>query len=106
MSPPAITIEEQIACVERELRFRRRVYPRWVKDGKLTDQAASLEVLRMVEVLETLARVRDDIPHVVPNVDDVRAGERARILGILSGLVPSSVMVQVHAKLVAAGVRG
>ena len=31
MSLLPITIEEQIACVQREIGFRRRVYQRWVK---------------------------------------------------------------------------
>lgn len=42
-----VSFEEMLACVDRELAMRRKVYPRWVRDGKLTQVAADLEVLRM-----------------------------------------------------------
>jgi hypothetical protein len=49
-----IPIEAQIACVERELGFRRRVYERRVKDGKMTQAKADSEIEAMTAVLETL----------------------------------------------------
>lgn len=50
----AVPLVEQIACVERELHLRRNVYPRWVKQGKLTQAAADTELRRMQGVLDTL----------------------------------------------------
>lgn len=49
-----VTLANQIASVERELAMRARVYPRWVKDGKLTQEAADEEVRRMTAVRDTL----------------------------------------------------
>lgn len=49
-----VTIDEQIAEVERELKMRAKVYPHWVTTGKLTQTAANLHVDRMKAVLETL----------------------------------------------------
>lgn len=53
-SARVVSLEEQIACVERELEFRSRVYPRWVADGKLKSGTAALEMERMRAVLLTI----------------------------------------------------
>ena len=52
-----IGIEEQIQAVEREISFRERLYPRWVRDQKLTQKTADLEIARMKAVRETLQRM-------------------------------------------------
>lgn len=49
-----VSLEEQIACVEREIGMRERSYPRWVRDHKLLAITAELELTRMRAVLETL----------------------------------------------------
>lgn len=49
-----ISIEDQVACIDRELRYRRRVYPRWVEAGKMTQRKADEELSRMDAVLATL----------------------------------------------------
>ncbi|MEG0819582.1 MAG: hypothetical protein RSG56_09065 [Brevundimonas sp.] len=49
-----ISIEDQIACIDRELRYRRRVYPRWIDGGKMTQRKADEEIARMEAVLATL----------------------------------------------------
>lgn len=54
--PP--TIDEQIACVERELGYRRRVYPRRVEARQMTQDLADREMARMEAVLATLQRVK------------------------------------------------
>jgi len=61
IEPRPVPLEEQIACVERELVFRERVYPRWVRDGKLLELTADLEMLRMRAVLATLKGLRPDL---------------------------------------------
>lgn len=49
-----ISIEDQVACVERELRQRARVYPRLVEQGKMTINQSRLETARMEAVRDTL----------------------------------------------------
>jgi hypothetical protein len=53
-----VTIEEQIAEVERELELRRRVYPRRVEEKKMSQNASDLHMRRMENVLATLRAVR------------------------------------------------
>lgn len=54
--PADVSLEDQLACVDRELAMRRKVYPRWVKNGKLTQAAADLEILKMRGVRRALIR--------------------------------------------------
>jgi hypothetical protein len=49
-----ISIADQIACVEREIKMREHVYPRWVGQGKMTKDKADREIAVMREVLTTL----------------------------------------------------
>lgn len=46
-----ITLAQKRACLERELRMRRRVYPRWVKAGRLTQAQAEHEIAVMEAIL-------------------------------------------------------
>jgi hypothetical protein len=55
---PPVSIDDQIACVEREIGFRERVYPRWVEQKKMTQRVMERELLRMRAVLCTLVAVR------------------------------------------------
>ncbi len=50
--PPGL--QEQIACVERELKMRGRVYPRRVQMGAMTSDQADHEIQIMQAVLRTL----------------------------------------------------
>lgn len=54
----AITLDEQIACVKRELSLRSRVYPRWTATGKLKPATADSEIAAMRAVLATLEEVK------------------------------------------------
>lgn len=53
-----ITIEDQIACVRREIAMRRRVYPRWVENGKMKQSQSDREIAVMEAVLTTLEYLR------------------------------------------------
>jgi len=53
-NPATVSIEDQIACVERELKYREHVYPRRIADKKMTQQLADREMTRMQAVLQTL----------------------------------------------------
>lgn len=50
----SVPLPEQVACVDRELKMRRRVYPRWVAAGKMTQEKADSEMRAMEAVLETV----------------------------------------------------
>lgn len=54
MSTRPVTIEDQVACVERELRMRRSAYPRWILAGRMTQAKANMEIATMEAVLATL----------------------------------------------------
>lgn len=54
-----VTISEQIKCVRREIDYRKRLYPRWVQDGKITQQEANYQIEAMEYVLNTLQAVLD-----------------------------------------------
>lgn len=59
MSQPTISLEEQAAACEREVRMRRRVYPRWVGDGRLTQAKADAEIAAMEAAAATLRGLAD-----------------------------------------------
>lgn len=49
-----ITLSEEIACVERELRLRLRVYPRFVSTKRMTKEKAEREIELMRSVVDRL----------------------------------------------------
>lgn len=55
----SIPLAEQVACVEREIRMRRRAYPRWVADRRLAQDKADAELRAMEAVAETLRRLAE-----------------------------------------------
>lgn len=57
-----VTLAEQIECIEREISYRLRVYPRRVADGKMTRRLADRELDRMRAVLATLRRLAGTEP--------------------------------------------
>ena len=53
-----LTLDDQIACVEREIELRKRVYPRRVADQKMSPHAARYQIEAMEAVLATLRKIR------------------------------------------------
>lgn len=51
-----ISLTEMIACVDRELKMRARVYPRWVADKKMLQATADVEIARMKAIRENLSQ--------------------------------------------------
>ena len=51
------SIEEQIACVKREVGMRERLYPRWVAMRKMSQSKADEELNAMKAALATLERI-------------------------------------------------
>jgi len=42
--------ETKLLCIERELRLRRRVYPRWVAEGRMKIRDAEHEIKTMESI--------------------------------------------------------
>jgi hypothetical protein len=53
-----ITLDDQIAAVEREIAMRGRVYPRQVFNRKMTQRQADREIALMIAVLASLIGLR------------------------------------------------
>lgn len=49
---PPVTKAERIKCVEREIKMRERVYPRWVEVKRMKQSEADHELRVMRSVLE------------------------------------------------------
>lgn len=54
-----IDLTRQIACVRREVSMRKRVYPRWVQNAKMTQEEADRQLQTMEAVQATLEQLRD-----------------------------------------------
>jgi len=52
--PVIVTLAAQIECVEREIKLRERVYPRWISEGRMTPGKADAELAGMRAVLATV----------------------------------------------------
>lgn len=46
------TAEEKLECVRRELRERRRVYPRRIEAGKMSKPFADEQIRMMIQIVE------------------------------------------------------
>ena len=55
-----IDLDQQIACVQREIGLRKRAYPRWIQLGKMTQPVADEQLASMEAVLVTLQKLRDE----------------------------------------------
>lgn len=53
------TLTQKIACLERELRFRFRVYPRRVERGAMTQDAALREIEVMKAIIDDYRKRRE-----------------------------------------------
>jgi hypothetical protein len=56
------SLAEQIACAERELALRVRVYPRWVASNKMKPEKSDHELECMAEIIRTLKRLAPPVP--------------------------------------------
>jgi hypothetical protein len=46
-----VTRHDKLRCIRRELEYRRRVYPRWVRAGKMLQVSADREIATMEAIL-------------------------------------------------------
>jgi phage gp16-like protein len=54
-----VTLDEQIACVRRELEMREHVYQRRILSHKMTQKTADREMSHMQAVLATLLSLKE-----------------------------------------------
>ena len=47
-----ITGEQVIACLKRELALRKQFYPKWIANGKMTQEKAAHEIAAMAVAIE------------------------------------------------------
>jgi hypothetical protein len=60
----AITLTEQISCVQRELSLRRACYPKFILKKTITSEKAEYEIEAMRTVLHTLLEVERGVRDV------------------------------------------
>jgi hypothetical protein len=53
-----IPIAEVLACCQREAALRKRVYPRWVQQGRMTEEKSAYEISRMEAACFHLAKLQ------------------------------------------------
>lgn len=53
---PQYSAEDKLREVERELGYRKRLYPRWVKEGKMKQEQADANIAIMEAIAEDYAR--------------------------------------------------
>lgn len=54
-----ITLDDEVACVRREIAMRERAYPRWVAQGRMTQEKANDELRAMRAVLSRLVNAQN-----------------------------------------------
>jgi hypothetical protein len=54
-----ITNREKAECAEREVKQRRRVYPRFVADGRMTQDFADKQIATMEAIAADYRRMAD-----------------------------------------------
>ena len=51
---PPITLRDEIECIKRELKLRRKVYPRWIATQRMAEGYANREIAVMEAILRRL----------------------------------------------------
>lgn len=52
------TEAEMVACARRELILRKNVYPRWIKEGRMTAEKAQYEIECMEDICAVLEKYK------------------------------------------------
>lgn len=53
-----VPLAQQLECAERELALRRRNYPRWVREQKMTAGKSDHEIEAMEAIVQTLRKLK------------------------------------------------
>jgi hypothetical protein len=56
MSERFVSMDDMIGCAKRELLLRKRVYPKWVIEGRMNAKKAEDEIAFMNGILEHLLK--------------------------------------------------
>lgn len=56
MSARFVSMDDMIGCAKRELMMRKRVYPRWVADGRMSEKKAEDEIAFMSAIVDHLLK--------------------------------------------------
>ena len=81
-----VSIVDKITCVERELGFRQRMYPRWIPQQKITQAVADREIQVMTAILEGLKKERiGEVFRSDAGLTEaqIRRDERQRVLALV-----------------------
>ena len=54
-----VSIQDQLKEAKREVALRRKVYPRWIYEGRLTEEESCRHIAAMDAIVETLASLID-----------------------------------------------
>jgi hypothetical protein len=73
--PEDVPLQRQIACVEREVRRRMRVYPSRVHTGRLKPREAADELAAMTAVAETLRALDEALAAPAPAAPPLLGGQ-------------------------------
>lgn len=52
-----VTLKNQLACAQRELAKRERMYPKWIREGRLNPHVAEHEIAAMAHICQTLEKL-------------------------------------------------
>ena len=55
-----MTLHQQIRCAEREVALRIRVYPRFIRQKRMTEEKAIYEMQTMQQIVNTLKALEKD----------------------------------------------
>lgn len=77
----AISNAELLNCIDRELGYRKRVYPRWVAARKMSQDKANVEIMRMEMVQSQLVLMPSLTAKVEALKDIIRDSEEAMVAG-------------------------
>jgi hypothetical protein len=79
--PAGFDAGQLVACVERELGMRRRVYPGWIARGRMSEENATREISTMTAVLTVLEQLSRPIAGAMYVVESLASGWTCRATG-------------------------
>ena len=53
-----MNLDAQIACLKNEVSRRKDIYPHLVKSGKMSEDCAELEIIKMEAAFQTLSQLK------------------------------------------------
>ena len=82
-----VTIDRQIECAKRELGMRKRLYPKWVKNERMTQKDADDEIAAMEAINPYAVIVATGSQPIIPDIPGVQQENVFTINEILEGEV-------------------